>query len=103
MDAIEKRARELLAAEYERSGYGGSAEGIRTGDDCAHDLETASIRAIIAALTPPEGCVPANAVLVCATRLRRLASAASPPARKAYIKAAEDIEFTVSAARPEVP
>lgn len=57
MDAIEKRARELLAAEYELSGYGGSAEGIRSGDDCAHDLEDASIRAIIAALTPPEGYI----------------------------------------------
>lgn len=55
-----------------------------------------------AALTPPEDCVPASAVLATATRLRRLASAASPLGRKAYIKAAEDIEMTVSAARPEV-
>lgn len=56
-----------------------------------------------AALTPPEGYVPESAVLGVATRLRRLASAASPLGRKAYIKAAEDIELTVSAARPEVP
>jgi len=55
-----------------------------------------------AALTPPEGYVPATAILATATRLRRLASAASPLGRKAYIKAAEDIEMTVSAARPEV-
>ncbi|WP_172448101.1 Lar family restriction alleviation protein [Stenotrophomonas sp. VV52] len=52
-------------------------------------------------MSVPDGLVPASAVLVCATRLRRLASAASPLARKAYIRAAEDIEFTVSAVRPE--
>ncbi|HIE5650288.1 TPA: hypothetical protein ACXNQV_002145 [Stenotrophomonas maltophilia] len=69
MDAIEKRARELLAAEYERSGYGGSAEGIRSTDDCANDLEDASIRALIAALTPPEGYV-----LVQETKLRHFLS-----------------------------
>lgn len=58
--------------------------------------------ALEAALVPPDGHVPAAAVLAAATRLRRLASAASPLGRKAYIKAAEDIELTVSAARPEV-
>lgn len=62
----------------------------------------AAVQAIIAALTPPEGYVLSAAVLATATRLRRLASAGSPLGRKAYIKAAEDIEMTVSAARPEV-
>lgn len=57
----------------------------------------------IAALTPPEGYVPERSVLVAATRLRKLASAATPMARSAYVKAAELIELAVSAARPEVP
>ncbi len=54
-------------------------------------------------LTPPEGHVPERSVLVAATRLRKLASAATPMARPAYIKAAELIELAVIAARPEVP
>ncbi len=55
-----------------------------------------------ASLTPPKGYVPEKPVLAAATQLRRLASAAHPLARKAYIKAAETVEMAVSAARPEV-
>lgn len=88
MNDIEKRARELLAALCNLPLQAG---------------EEAEVALIIAAFTPPEGYVPESAVLAVATRLRRLASAASPLGRKAYIKAAEDIELTVSAARPEVP
>jgi len=47
MDAIEKRARELLAAEYEKSGSSSCASAIRSGElDCSQYM-----RAIIAALT----------------------------------------------------
>ncbi|WP_295380354.1 hypothetical protein [uncultured Stenotrophomonas sp.] len=53
MDAIEKRARELLAAEYEKFDLPSTAAGVREG---AHDLNP-SMRAVVAALTPPEGYV----------------------------------------------
>ena len=46
MDAIEKRARELLAAEYSKAG--GFADP---------STEVCAVRAIIAALTPPESYV----------------------------------------------
>lgn len=96
MSDIEKRAREVLLSQYLAAGY-------RAGDPvAASDANAVAIKAIAAALTPPEGYVPATAVLGTATRLRRLASAASPLGQKAYIKAAEEIEMTVSAARPEV-
>ncbi|HEL5052587.1 TPA: hypothetical protein UOA92_000343 [Stenotrophomonas maltophilia] len=98
MNDIEKRARDLLAAEYERSGYGGSAEGIRSGDDCAHDLEDASVRALIVALTPPEGYVLVPVELVAAIEDLTL-----------IYEAGGDIDSKLSqvegliAARPEVP
>jgi len=102
MSDIEKRARELLAAEYVKEGRAVSAQETMQGHDLTAHAEYIALRAIVAALAPPEGYVPERAVLATATRLRRLASAASPLARKAYINAAEDIEMTVSAARPEV-
>lgn len=54
------------------------------------------------ASVPAESYVHEKAVLVAATQIRRLASAASPVARYAYIKAAEAVEMAVSAARPAV-
>ena len=56
MDAIEKRARELLAAEYERDGREGMAGAVRRGKQML-GLDDVAIRAIVAALTPPEGHV----------------------------------------------
>ncbi|MCF3482622.1 hypothetical protein GUL16_02745 [Stenotrophomonas maltophilia] len=98
MDAIEKRARELLGAQFTPEGR----EQFERGQ--AVVVTTASaLNAIIAALTPPEGFVPERSVLVAATRLRKLASAATPMGRAAYIKAAEMVEMAVAAARAEVP
>lgn len=59
MSDNEKKARELLAAEYERSGLYQSAADLRSGRlnfelGWAREAEMA-IRAIIAALLPPEG------------------------------------------------
>ena len=55
MDAIEKRARELLASRYDLAGKIRDARDIRAGDS---DTEEAlAVGAIIAALTPPEGYV----------------------------------------------
>ncbi|WP_019658963.1 hypothetical protein [Stenotrophomonas hibiscicola] len=54
MNEIEKRARELLAAEMERSGRKGTANKIRQGRPAMFREE---LRAIITALTPPEGYV----------------------------------------------
>lgn len=53
MNDIEKRARELLAAEY--ADYPELAEGTRMGR--TYNVTQAPLRAIIAALTPPEGYV----------------------------------------------
>ena len=49
MDEIEKRARELLAAEYEREGMDTAASTILSGGTTTHDEQTA-LRAIAAAL-----------------------------------------------------
>ena len=56
MDAIEKRARKLLAAEYDRDSRHGMAGAVRRGKQML-GLDDVAIRAIIAALTPPEGFV----------------------------------------------
>ncbi|WP_422507166.1 hypothetical protein [Stenotrophomonas sp. GZD-301] len=61
MDVIEMRARELLAAEYTRDGLHMVAAHLRSGRlnpelGWVRDAERAA-RAIIAALTPPEGYV----------------------------------------------
>lgn len=53
MSEIEKRARELLAAEYERYGDPIGAERARK----QFPATGVTLRAIIAALTPPEGYV----------------------------------------------
>lgn len=56
MDAIEKRARELLATVHADAGWTGLANEIRLNAtfDIDHGLALAAIRA---ALTPPEGYV----------------------------------------------
>jgi hypothetical protein len=58
---IEKRARELLAAEYVKEGRMVSAEETMHGHDLQAHAEYIALRAIIAALTPPEGCALAAA------------------------------------------
>lgn len=50
---VEQRARELLAAEYEKAEMEGVAAAVRIG---SHDNDPEFL-AIIAALTPPEGYV----------------------------------------------
>lgn len=54
---VEQRARELLADEFARSGELVSeyADEVRSG--ITHPWDRAAIRAIISALTPPEGYV----------------------------------------------
>jgi len=101
MDAIETKARELLADVHAQAGWPGCAKEILLGEnkfDILHDL---AIAAIVAALTLPTGCIPERPVVVAATRIRRLASAAAPMARTAYIKAAEMVEMAVIAGRSE--
>lgn len=116
MDTVEKRARELLARCLDEWGYPCEAENVRGDEDLeSYESELRLISQLLcfgmdtadgherAALTPPEGYVPERSVLVAATRLRKLASAATPMARSAYIKAAELIEMAVVAARPDTP
>lgn len=60
MDAREKRARELLANQVEAvPGYSLSAKKIRDGVALNGPMLQATLSAIVAALTPPEGCVAA--------------------------------------------
>lgn len=67
MDTIEKRARELLAAQYVNEGRMLSAKETMDGHDLQAHAEYLVLRAIIAALTPPEGYV-----LVQESQLRHL-------------------------------
>ncbi|WP_313217516.1 hypothetical protein [Stenotrophomonas sp.] len=53
MSDIEKRARELLAAELRAKGLMTLADAVASGEED----DSSAIRAIIAALTPPEGYV----------------------------------------------
>ncbi|MET9345054.1 hypothetical protein [Nonomuraea sp. NPDC003804] len=57
MDAIEKRARELLATAYEADGMGGRAVVIRNPNQYMEKPDRRALGCIIAALTPPEGYV----------------------------------------------
>lgn len=63
MDAIEKRARELLADAYRSAGHVQMAhEASHLSDGLANLRERAALNAIIAALTPPDE--PDKALLV---------------------------------------
>lgn len=57
MDAIEKRARELLAIGYEKDGLPGRAALIRDGSAYVEQPDRRALQAISLALTPPEGYV----------------------------------------------
>lgn len=57
MSDIEKRARELLAAEYVKEGRAVSAQETMQGHDLTAHAEYIALRAIVAALTPPDGYV----------------------------------------------
>jgi hypothetical protein len=57
MDAIEKRARELLARAYEADGMVGRAGVIRNPTSYMEKPERRALGCIIAALTPAEGYV----------------------------------------------
>ncbi len=57
MDAIEKRARDLLAAAYEADGMGGRAGEIRNPAQYMEKPDRRALGCIIAALTPPDGYV----------------------------------------------
>lgn len=107
MNDIEKKARELLAAEVDRDaaampGVEEVATSIRGGGHGNVLFVPTALRAIIAALTPPEGHVPERAMLRVATGLReRAARSARPLERKTLIASAEALEKAVSASRPE--
>lgn len=57
MNAIEKRARELLATAYEADGMGGRAAVIRNPNQYMEKPDRRALGCIIAALTPSEGYV----------------------------------------------
>lgn len=61
MNAIEKRARALLAKEHRQDQR--RAKGIRIGHKSVSRDDHLAVRAIIAALTPPEGYVLVPVVL----------------------------------------
>lgn len=96
MDAIEKRARELLAKAYEADGMVGRAGVIRDPNQYMEMPDRRALSCIITALWPPEGYVlvpvePTEAMI-----------AAAEEAHMPF----GDMEFAISAAigaRPEVP
>lgn len=98
MNDIEKRARDFLADEYERRGSHCMADEIRVtalaefGDD---DF-AAAIRAVIAALTPPDGFV-----LVPVEPTEAMCEAGNEA--ESECRFAEEIYADMLAARPEVP
>lgn len=96
MDAIEKRARELLAKAYEADGMVGRAEVIRNPNQYMEMPDRRALGCIIAALTPPEGYVLVPVGL------------SSSMAKAAWATLADDGSFeeiwtAMLAARPEVP
>lgn len=94
MDAIEKRARELLVTEYKARGELVHAMNIERGGLSV--MYAAEIAAVIAALTPPEGyvLVPINP-----TRDMVVAGVES----ESECKFPSEIYAAMLAARPEVP
>jgi len=105
MDAIEKRARELLAAQVRDLEVG----GVMNASDDLFVPESAAVKAIIAALTPPDGYV-----LVPAELLRMVAGCAYPVSSEinprgynwseAYLdEVLPQIKAAMLPARPEVP
>lgn len=95
MDAIEKRARELLATEYDKIGGWFAAECIRNSD--ARWPATPSLNAIIAALTPPEGYVLAPVAWTSEMR------GAFVNKTQGGMRNLDDGYAAMLAARPEVP
>jgi hypothetical protein len=56
MNEIEKRAREILAAEYERDSRNFTARRIRSGRQWAHECDVdRALRAIVTALSSEQG------------------------------------------------
>ncbi|MCU1116284.1 hypothetical protein JAK73_00275 [Stenotrophomonas maltophilia] len=110
MDAIEKRARELYAKAFREQGMELTAERL---DDICTKIEGGSLRAsldaIKAALTPPEGYV-----LVPVELLRMVIGCAYPVSTdinqrgyawsEAYLdQVLPSVKAALAAARPEVP
>ena len=97
MDAIEKRARDLLAAAYEADGMGGRAGEIRNPAQYMEKPDRRALGCIIAALTPPEGYV---LVPVEPTEAMQIAVEKANPWLIRY--EAPEIWAAMLAARPEV-
>jgi len=107
MDEIERKARELLAAEYMKQGLNNHADMIGNSR-IPNPVDAFAIRAIIAALTPPEGYV-----LVPVELLRIVIGCAYPVSTEidprgyrwseAYLdQALPHVKAALLAARPEV-
>ncbi|WP_288496676.1 hypothetical protein [uncultured Stenotrophomonas sp.] len=109
MDAIEKRARELLGRAYEADGMVGRAGVIRNPSQYMEKPDRRALGCIIAALTPPEGYV-----LVPVELLRMVIGCAYPVSTdinqrgyawsEAYLdQVLPCVKAALAAARPEVP
>lgn len=104
MDAIEKRARELLLSHY-------SAAGFQQGDPlAASDANAVAIKAIATALTPPDGYVLVNHTqlarllrdVVTATEFVAGRAQSKPLARRLADQAWALVEMPCGATRLEV-
>lgn len=98
MDAIEKRARELLDTELRKLGLHEDAYHVGCGADLDRN-DQAEINAIIAALTPPEGYV-----LVPMVPTKQMMDAAIPTSSQDQSgRQQRALWDAMLAARPEVP
>lgn len=96
MDAIEKRARELLLSHY-------SAAGFEQGDPlAASDANAVAIKAIATALTPPEGYVLVP-LLITDEMVMEFAEAWFSKTRPIDDCEMQDAWAAALAARPQVP
>lgn len=108
MTDIEKRARELLAAEYRKSGHIALADMLGSENERAILLDRCALRAIIAALTPPEGyvLVPVDLLRVVAGCVYPVSTDLDPRGyawSEAYLdQALPIIKAAMAAARQEV-
>lgn len=106
MDDIEKKARELLATEYERRGSRTYAESLRVTPLWAFgdDESAMGIRAIIAAITPPEGyvMVPVEPTEAMLDAEHATAEIHDDYGENRYVENPKEVWAAMLAARPEV-
>lgn len=106
MSDIEKRARNLLADEWDKVAGGKIvAQSLREGGPLLEDLDGPAVKAIIAALTPPEGfvLVPVEPTEAMLDAEHATSEIHDEYGENRYVENPEEVWAEMLAARPEVP